>query len=154
MEAKLTLETAKEFYKQGGAAKQFALDNYSESELNDIIYVPKKIGLLLNSGGSLFHLYFNNSKQILCGDDGYYNVSKNIYGWTQSNNGNNFKLVETTYDKLESGDLFFDGDIERDLDILYCYNIKTDFGYVYFNNGIQENYNEIKYKKVYKVEKI
>ena len=31
--AKLSLETAKEFYNQGGAAKQFALDNYSEEEL-------------------------------------------------------------------------------------------------------------------------
>ena len=32
-EAKLSLETAKEFYNQGGAAKQFALDNYSKEEL-------------------------------------------------------------------------------------------------------------------------
>jgi len=31
--AHLSLETAKELYKQGGASKQFALDNYSEEEL-------------------------------------------------------------------------------------------------------------------------
>jgi hypothetical protein len=31
--ANLSLETAREFYKQGGPAKQFALDNYTEKEL-------------------------------------------------------------------------------------------------------------------------
>lgn len=44
----LTLETAKQLYKEGGAGKSFALDNYSESELtrkelakrwNDLEYV-------------------------------------------------------------------------------------------------------------------
>ena len=33
-QANLTLETARELYKQGGASKSFALDNYSEEELN------------------------------------------------------------------------------------------------------------------------
>lgn len=32
-EAKLSLETAKQMYAQGGAAKSFALDNYTEAEL-------------------------------------------------------------------------------------------------------------------------
>jgi len=32
-DAKLSLETAKALYNEGGAGKQFALDNYSESEL-------------------------------------------------------------------------------------------------------------------------
>lgn len=33
---KITLETAKQFYKDGGAAKQFALDNFTEAELTAV----------------------------------------------------------------------------------------------------------------------
>lgn len=40
--ANLSLETAKELYKQGGASKLFALDNYSENELNKKA-LPKNI---------------------------------------------------------------------------------------------------------------
>jgi hypothetical protein len=38
--ANLSLETAREFYKQGGPAKQFALDNYTEKELTEKV-LPK-----------------------------------------------------------------------------------------------------------------
>lgn len=34
-EAKLSLEAARELYNQGGASKQFALDNYTEEELKE-----------------------------------------------------------------------------------------------------------------------
>lgn len=33
---KITLETAKQFYKDGGAAKQFVLDNFTEAELTAV----------------------------------------------------------------------------------------------------------------------
>ena len=35
MKAELTLETARKMYEEGGAGKAFALDNYSEEELNN-----------------------------------------------------------------------------------------------------------------------
>lgn len=40
MKAKLTLETAKELYKEGGAGKAFALDNFTEEELKER-WLPK-----------------------------------------------------------------------------------------------------------------
>ncbi len=52
--AKLTLETAKKMYLEGGAGKQFALDNFSEEKLkkNEL---PKSWGdLPVKSGGTYF----------------------------------------------------------------------------------------------------
>ena len=42
-QANISLETARAMYEQGGAAKQFALDNYTEKELSSSKY-PNKWG--------------------------------------------------------------------------------------------------------------
>lgn len=60
MKVKLTLETAKALYKEGGAGKSFALDNFTEKELTENVIekwedLGKISGYYIEDGAVLFY---------------------------------------------------------------------------------------------------
>lgn len=74
MKAELTLKTAKEMYKQGGTAKMFALDNYTEEQLT-----KKELPSSWEELNSVEGYYIKSNSDIICSRGLTFCDNKNIF---------------------------------------------------------------------------